>query len=88
MPGAPSPYQSFVASKYFLHVTPASDVYLSNGQNDRVANIEDVVQWGLGLLHQQAIFENGACGEIEKTSKVVPLCTACQFANLFHSIRR
>ena len=30
----------------------------NNGQNDRVANIEDVVQWGLGLLHQQAIFEN------------------------------
>ena len=29
-----------------------------NGQNDRAANIADVVQWGLGLLHQQAIFEN------------------------------
>lgn len=39
-------------------ITPVFDMQLGNGQNDRVANIADVVQWGLGLLHQQAIFEN------------------------------
>lgn len=27
-------------------------------------------------MHQQAIFINGVFGEIEKISKVVPLCTA------------
>lgn len=32
---------------------------------------------GLGLLHQQAIFENGANGEFEKMSKQGPVYTAC-----------
>ena len=48
-----------------------------SGLNNHIANIADVVQWGLGLLHQQAIFENEAKGDIEKMSKQGPVCTAC-----------
>ena len=41
------------------------------------ADIRDVVQRGLGMLPQQAIFENGTKGEIEKISEPVQVYTAC-----------
>lgn len=55
---------------------------IKNGQYDHVASIEDAVQRGLGMLPQQAIFEIGAKGKIEKMGKPVQVYTACQFVIL------
>ena len=51
-------------------------------QNERVANITDVVRRGLGMLPQQAaqvIFEKSQEGEFSKMSKLVHVYTACEF---------
>ena len=53
-------------------------VLVKSVRRTRSHRMKFCVQWGLGLLHQQAILENEAWGKIEKMSKVVPLCTACQ----------
>lgn len=68
-------------NRFILSISPGWLFFIlqsaENGHNYRVANIVDIVQWGLGMLYQQAIFENWARGEIEKMSKSVHVYTAC-----------
>ena len=51
-------------------------------QNECAADTTGGVQKGLGMLPQQAIYEDWPSGEIKKMSKPVQVCTACQFVTL------
>ena len=48
-------------------------------QNECAADTAGGVQRGLGMLPQQAIYEDWPRGEIKKMSKPVQVYTACQF---------
>lgn len=48
-------------------------------QNECAADTVGGVQRGLGMLPQQAIYEDRPRGEIKKMSKPVQVYTACQF---------
>ena len=48
-------------------------------QNECVADTAGGVQRGLGMLPQQAIYEDWPRGEIKKMSEPVQVYTACQF---------
>ena len=51
-------------------------------QNECAADTAGGVQRGLGMLPQQAIYEDWPRGEIKKMSKPVQVYTACQFVTL------
>ena len=70
-------YFCFDCCKIFLSI---------NVQNERVANIFDVVRRGLGMLPQQAeqaIFEKSQECKFSKMSKPVHVCTACEFVKWY-----
>ena len=48
-------------------------------QNECAADTAGGVQRGLGMLPQQAIYEDRSSGEIKKMCKPVQVYTACQF---------
>lgn len=52
-------------------------------QNECVADTAGGVQRGLGMLPQQAIYEDWPRGEIKKMRKPVQVYTACQVAIYF-----
>ena len=51
-------------------------------QNECAADTTGGVQKGLGMLPQQAIYEDWPRGEIKKMSKPVQVCPACGFVRL------
>ena len=70
-------YFCFNCCKIFLSI---------NVQQERVANISNVVRRGLGMLPQQAeqaIFEKSQKGEFSKMSKLVHVYTACEFVKWY-----